>query len=65
MSDLAVTGDYFEEAVDEEILNGPSGSKCSGQSMSTSGVAADQTSKMLVADKQPIPGAVLGHLLNK
>jgi len=23
MSDLAVTGDYFDEPVDEEIVNGP------------------------------------------
>jgi hypothetical protein len=30
MSDLTVTDDYFEEPVDEEIANGPSGRKHSG-----------------------------------
>lgn len=65
MSDLAVTGDYFEEAVDEEISNGPTRRKKSGQSISTSCVVENHFSEEIVADKQAIPSAVPSHLLDK
>ncbi len=62
MSNLAVTGDYFEEPVDREIANGPNIRKQSGVLHST---ITEDLPESIVSNHQAIPGAISPDFLNE
>lgn len=66
MSDMAVTEVYFDEPVDEEIAHGPDCRKSphSGERFLESGVLCDNSTELLIANEQSVPGAISTDLLD-
>jgi hypothetical protein len=51
MSNLAMTEDYFEEPISEEIANGPDVRKNRRSDLRESGVRVNNSAELIVTDK--------------